>query len=443
MAIRAMVEASLGPTGEAFHNSGTLSMYDCIIAGNSSGGGVDGASGGSGGGVFNAGKCQLYRCLVSGNSGGAGGGPAGNPSGSGGSGGNGGGIFNSGTMVLNRCIISGNVGGPGASGGDPSGWITIWAPGGGGGYGGSGAGIYNVGQMELSFSSVYANSSGSGGNGGSFGTGGSAGNGGCGAAILNGGKLSLNTCTISGNLCGNGGSGGGEFTGNCANGGAGGSGGGVYNLGLLNLTSCTIALNETGVGGNGGNGQPRFDPTPPAAGGEGGSGGGIWSDTSATVVVRNTLVAMNLVSDGGLGGTNTYYPRSPRQQITMQIGTAGLAGAAPDLGGDYTSHGYNLVGMADGSTGLTNRLNADQVGSSASLIDPFLGPLQMNGGPTPTHALLPGSPAIDQGNCFGVHQDQRGQHRPCDDGSVPNAPGGDGSDIGAFELYPTKAVAAP
>src|SRR5205823_12755342 len=51
---------------------------------------------------------------------------------------------------------------------------------------------------------------------------------------------------------------------------------------------------------------------------------------------------------------------------------------------------------------------------------------QMNGGPTPTHALLRGSPAIDQGRSFGLRKDQRGHPRPHDYSSVPNASGGDG-----------------
>ena len=41
-----------------------------------------------------------------------------------------------------------------------------------------------------------------------------------------------------------------------------------------------------------------------------------------------------------------------------------------------------------------------------------LGPLQDNGGSTETHALAPGSAAIDKGNSFGVTTDQRGQPRP-------------------------------
>jgi hypothetical protein len=48
--------------------------------------------------------------------------------------------------------------------------------------------------------------------------------------------------------------------------------------------------------------------------------------------------------------------------------------------------------------------------------------------------LLPGSPAIDQGKSFGLTADQRGRLRPHDYPSIPNATGGNGADIGAFEL---------
>ena len=68
--------------------------------------------------------------------------------------------------------------------------------------------------------------------------------------------------------------------------------------------------------------------------------------------------------------------------------------------------------------------------------EPLLDPagLQNHGGPTPTIALLPGSPAIDQGKDFsGTGRDQRGAQRPADDRRISNAIGGDGSDIGAYE----------
>jgi hypothetical protein len=73
--------------------------------------------------------------------------------------------------------------------------------------------------------------------------------------------------------------------------------------------------------------------------------------------------------------------------------------------------------------------------------DPLLGPLQDNGGPTFTHALLPGSPAIDKGKNFsGATTDQRGPGfvRTFDDVSTANATGGDGTDIGAFEVQCTE-----
>src|SRR5712691_2959936 len=75
---------------------------------------------------------------------------------------------------------------------------------------------------------------------------------------------------------------------------------------------------------------------------------------------------------------------------------------------------------------------ADQINT-----DPKLGPLQANGGPTFTHAPACYSPAIDHGkNISASATDQRGVGFPrtFDGLTVPNAPGGDGTDIGAFKL---------
>jgi hypothetical protein len=338
---------------------------------------------------------------------------------------------------LNNCTISTNSGGQGSHGGQP-GWATVDSPGGWGGAGGSGAGIFNIGDLKLSFCVVNDNFAGNGGDGGSFGSGGNAGSGGNGAGILNLGTLILKTCTISGNYCGIGGNGGQGYGGNGAEGGDGGGGGGIYNASSLDLVSCTITLNGTGEGGNGGNGLSRSVGST-VAGGEGGYGGGVLNDASkAAVVVRNTLIARNSTSPGGLDGTNVAYPIfppvPPSTILVTENGILNLNSPGPNLVGDFTSQGYNLIEMADGSTGFTNGVNADQVGSITSPIDPLIGPLQMNGGPTPTHALLPGSPAIDQGKSFGFHTDQRGYHRPYNYTSIPNVPGGDGSDIGAFEM---------
>ncbi len=419
-----------GADGGGIYNKGTATMSHCVLIGNTTGDGFDGTSGGYGGGIKNDGTCVLTDCVISKNQSGAGGGPAGNAFGYGGSGGDGGGIYNSGKMVFVNCIIGENICGLGASGGSP-GFQTYNTPGGWGGNGGSGAGIYNLGELQLAFSSVYGNATGNGGNGGQAGAGGNAGQGGNGAGIYNGGKLSLNTSTVSGNTCGYGGTGGDAFA-NAAGGGAGGSGGGIYNVGSLNSTSCTISFNQTGAGGNGGN---CIYGSSASNGGLGGDGGGILNGVSNTnVILRNTLVAQNLVNIGGAGGTNADLAIMPGQQTTEQIGSAGANGIGFDLDGDFTSQGFNLISIGDGSTGFTNAVKADQVGSIVRPIDPRLGPLQMNGGPTPTHALLPGSPAIDQGNSFGLRTDQRGDRRPYNNPFLGNAPGGDGSDIGAFEV---------
>jgi hypothetical protein len=435
------VEGNGGGTGGGdaggIYNLGTASLMHCFVVANSCGGGVDGGFGGNGGGIRNDGKCSLTNCIIDGNQAGPGAGPAGNAFGLGGSGGYGGGILNFGTMILKNCAVGGNFSGSGASGGDPNGSITIDSPGGPGGNGGSGAGIYNAGRLQLAFSTVYGNQAGNGGNGGSFGLGGRSGAGGGGGGIFNSGQLNLNTSTISSNFCGNGGDGGtGRVSG--ADGGAGGAGGGIYNSGFLNSTSCTVALNQTGAGGAGGDtvdgGAGSVN-----SGGQGGDGGGIWNDAGVTnAVIRNTLVAQNLVNIGGAGGSNivsfTIGPEEQLIPVVGQIGNPSANGVGFDVAGDFTSQGFNLISAGDGGTGFTNGIDADEVGSNVSPIDPLLGPLQMNGGWTPSHALLPGSPAIDQGKCFGIHFDQRGFPRPVDLATIPNAPGGDGTDIGAFEV---------
>ena len=90
------------------------------------------------------------------------------------------------------------------------------------------------------------------------------------------------------------------------------------------------------------------------------------------------------------------------------------------------SLGSNLE--SDGTSGLVNGSNGDIVGSVGSPIDAKLSPLQDNGGPTRTHALLPGSPALGTGSCTNANGsplliDQRGFPRPHTTGC----------DIGAFE----------
>jgi hypothetical protein len=93
--------------------------------------------------------------------------------------------------------------------------------------------------------------------------------------------------------------------------------------------------------------------------------------------------------------------------------------AAPCSGsGSFTSDGGNLAATAQVATDC----GLDPGGVDPEPAAPMLDALADNGGPTPTHALLPGSPAID-GGATDLATDQRGE--PRDDGSP---------DVGAFEL---------
>jgi hypothetical protein len=99
--------------------------------------------------------------------------------------------------------------------------------------------------------------------------------------------------------------------------------------------------------------------------------------------------------------------------------------------GRLTSLGHNLIGIGSGGSGYAP---TDLVGTSTNPIDPKLGPLQDNGGPTWTMALLPGSPAIGAGGPTDSEWDQRGP------GYARTVNGA--TDIGAYEVQPTGAGAA-
>jgi hypothetical protein len=95
---------------------------------------------------------------------------------------------------------------------------------------------------------------------------------------------------------------------------------------------------------------------------------------------------------------------------------------SPDFDGKLTSQGYNLVGNSRGAQ-IVGVTTGNIVGTFPALINASLGPLANNGGPTKTHALLTGSPAINAGNTeTSPATDQRGAAR------VGTA------DIGAYEL---------
>ena len=92
-----------------------------------------------------------------------------------------------------------------------------------------------------------------------------------------------------------------------------------------------------------------------------------------------------------------------------------------------TSQGFNLIGNNEGAT-ITPAQPSDLIGTPGAPIDPLLGPLQYNGGPTLTQALQSNSPAVNSGDPNAPAQDQRGYFRAAV------------SDIGAFEFAGTVPV---
>jgi hypothetical protein len=90
--------------------------------------------------------------------------------------------------------------------------------------------------------------------------------------------------------------------------------------------------------------------------------------------------------------------------------------ARDDVFGDLSSAGaYNLIGDGTGMGGLGDGVNHNLVGSAADPIEALLGPLQDNGGPTLTCALLAGSPARGGGGtAYAADADQRGLARVVD-----------------------------
>ncbi len=288
------------------------------------------------------------------------------------------------------------------------------------------------------------------------------------------GTITLQNCVFSGNSADQGGalandgSGGnsGTFTiTNCAfnNNSATTLGGAVYNGGAggtvgATLRGCTFSGNTTsgssGLGGalfndgfGGGNATMSLTNCTLGQNSATGNGGAIYnSGTGGTAVLSLTSCTFN--QNSAPGGGAVYNDGSNFGSATLTLGNtlfkAGATGGTlTNNFGAITSSGYNLSSDAangDAQTAPGGFLNAT---GDLRNTDPLLGALANNGGPTQTIALLSGSPALDKGKDLGtIGTDQRGRTRPYNNSAVPNASGGDGSDIGAYEeQQPTISIA--
>lgn len=217
--------------------------------------------------------------------------------------------------------------------------------------------------------------------------------------------------------------------------GATSEGGGISNRGRLTLTTSTLSANESGNGGGIHNiGTMAIANSTISGNSASGEGGGVKSYGPSAIIAPGILSITNTTISGnsaGAGGGLHLQPIAGRTSRNTII-ASNTSADGPDVKGQLSSEGFNLIGNDSGAT-ISNAQTSDQIGTPAAPIDPLLGPLQDNGGPTFTHALLQGSPALDQGESSGATTDQRGFDRPVDLPGIANAAGGDGADIGAFE----------
>lgn len=368
--------------GGIYHDGYTLALDNTVVSGNSLS-----LYYGYGGGIYNGSPLTLVNCTVSDNSGA----------------GYGGGIYGGSTMMLTDSHVTGNTGDY------------------------QGGGIYNTGTLTLVTSSVSDNIL----TGISYGYA-------YGAGIFTTSSTSLTDSEINDNSA---------------------TASYVYGAGLydqyanLALQNSTVSGNSgTSVYGSYGGGMylyPYYSTSPvtltnstvsgnsaiTTTGGYYAYGGGIYEEGSGTNGVTNlsnvTLfnnTATNTADGYGTGG-GIYHNGVFITKFKNTIIAGNIASTDPDCYGFLsTSLGYNLIQTL--SAGCSTSFDL----STITGVDPFLGPLDENGGPTPTHLPSFGSAVIDAGNPSGCTDetgtllavDQRGATRPQ----------GAACDIGAVEVVP-------
>ncbi|HYJ05518.1 MAG TPA: choice-of-anchor Q domain-containing protein [Chthoniobacterales bacterium] len=444
--------------GGGISNIGTLTVQDCIITGNSAVGydatPTEARGSAVGGGIESNGGLTLVRTVLSNNSaiGGNSGGEA-----------TGGGLSQLGDLIITDCQVEGNQAVGKTTGGHArGGGIHHWgfaslavtsstisgntARGGDGegdgAYGASveGAGLHANGEELSLINCTVSNNLGIAGKGADGGT--QNGSGGGGGKALGGGLFNASSvttisgCTFSGNSATGGGAGQstpGEHGGFPEE----GAGGAIYRsvFTLDGSTPSTMLVNCT-ISGNSANGGGVILQT-----GNAGRGGGISHHLGSLISVNCTLANNTATGEGGSG----FFTVPPRGGclfigngpviLRNTIVAGGSAGQGPDVNGPLDgSSSFNLIGDGSNMTGVTHGNNGNQVGSNASPLDPKLGPLADNGGPTLTRALNSDSPARDAGSSGAITNppfsgppffDQRGSGFP----RVVNST----VDVGSFE----------
>jgi len=352
---------STGNGGGILNAGGTLTIADCTISGNS----IDNR-GGNGGGIYSSGgKLTVVLCTFIGNYANGGGGIS---------------NHDGGHATVVSCTLEGNTsyyGGGFDNNRSTMSVVSCTITGNTAYYTGGGI-VAGDGAVTTVDSCTIAGNSAQGFEGGGIAN-----------AVFTSSTMTITNSTISANSA--------DMGGGITNAAGGTSG-------TVTVISCTIAGNSAlngprdrggGIKNNGAGTVTVASST--ISGNTASYGAGIDNDAGATVALTNTIVAGNLVS-----------------------------GTPQDIQGTVrTGSSHNLVGVDSGLSGISNGVSDNIIGTTDKPIDPKLGPLQDNGGPTMTMALLPGSPAIDAGiDVEGVTTDQRGMSR-----TISGPP-----DIGSFEF---------
>ncbi len=425
---KATSEHSYAISGGGIVNIGTIKLTNSTVSGNIASDDLRSY----GGGIYNSGTIMLTNSTVSSNTISS---KYGTPCG--------GGIYNedTGTITLTDSTVSGNTtGSPDISS--------------------DGGGICNYGTVTLTNSTVSGNkvsSSSSSSGGGIYNHGGTvtltnstvSGNGALSSSSFGGGIFNLvGTVTLTNSTVRN------NNADSLSN--ASSCGGGIYNLGTATLTNSTVSDNRA-----------FSSSTSPPAYPVNSYGGGIFN--RGTITLTNSTVSGNqAVTDvtgtygGGIYSDNgTVTLRSSLVSGNTSTGPAAVSGKEVySAYGTVTADSFNVFGHSeetsaqafDGFTPGARDVNAASDGTPA-LLAAVLSPLAANGGPTETHALPVGSPAIDlDTECSAMQAtDQRGIIRPttgCDAGAVEYSPSfstacGNGRDLPANTWLMTAPSCQP
>ena len=332
-----------------------------------------------GGGITNQGTLTLNNSTVSNNTAGAAL--------------SSGGIYTAGTLTLNNSTIRGNGspsgGGIGITGGTAV--ISNTTIIGNAGMDGGGISIY-AGNLSMTNSTVYSNTAEYGG-----------------GMYISNSIVTLNNMTINDNKSNT-------------------SGGGIFknNQSVLSLKNSTISGNkatwEYGGGIYNHSGTVTLDNSTVSGNtAQNGHGGGIFNNTPSTMALNNSTISDNTGAQGG--GISNWGALTMRNSI---LAGNTSSGASRDCYSEISSAGYNLIGNATGCA-----ITGDTTGNLTG-VAPLLGPLQDNGGPTLTQALLSDSPAINAGNPTGC-TDHQGNPLASDQRGKPRIAR---CDMGAYELQP-------